>query len=499
MAFPTSTLVNETARAERQAAAARPASSASQPGAAPEASASFVQMLADQQGSGATPRPQPDPSGGAGAGRESAASQRLADERSRTQREAGDAAARARLDEARSLSGRAASQRPASSTPSNTTSGRAQSSDDTTAQAAAEAAETGSPPEDTVAQAQQQADTLAQWLQQIGVLPQGTAKTQALGAREDGVAAGGPAADGAAPGDAQVAGAGPMGADAVRAGQGLARGRAAVRDEGGPLGGGREDMVGSQRSGSATGALESGEAHTADAASAAAPSPPTEPVTPREGAVSLAGFEAVFSAAMAGGEVAGGRHQSPEVAVVAQAEIGTAFDAPGAGDEVVLQVSRWVRDGVGEARLHLNPVEMGPIEVRIALDGTQARVEFAAAQEATRELLQAHVPALAQALQAEGLTLAGSAVSAQVGHEGEGADAGGSAGGAPGQPDTGAGTGGSGGRSGAHPAESMLGSRWTEGAARRLGWELQTDVSAPDSLPGPGGSATHRRALDLYA
>jgi hypothetical protein len=32
----------------------------------------------------------------------------------------------------------------------------------------------------------------------------------------------------------------------------------------------------------------------------------------------------------------------------------------------MLHVSRFVSEGVREARLHLNPVEMGPIEVRIA-------------------------------------------------------------------------------------------------------------------------------------
>lgn len=90
----------------------------------------------------------------------------------------------------------------------------------------------------------------------------------------------------------------------------------------------------------------------------------------------------------------------------------THFDDPGMAEEVLLHVGKLARDGIGEASLHLNPAEMGPIRVQITLDGQQARIDFAATHAATRELLEASLPALAQSLSSDGLTLAGSSVSA---------------------------------------------------------------------------------------
>lgn len=68
------------------------------------------------------------------------------------------------------------------------------------------------------------------------------------------------------------------------------------------------------------------------------------------------------------------------------------------------------RDGVEQARLTLHPAEMGPITVRIALDGAAARVEFHADVAATRAALEAALPALASALQEAGLSLSGGGV-----------------------------------------------------------------------------------------
>jgi flagellar hook-length control protein FliK len=78
------------------------------------------------------------------------------------------------------------------------------------------------------------------------------------------------------------------------------------------------------------------------------------------------------------------------------------------------QLSVMVRDGVEHAQLKLNPAEMGPIEVRISLDGSQAQVDFSAAHAATRQALQDAVPALAGALRESGLTLTGGGVFEQA-------------------------------------------------------------------------------------
>jgi flagellar hook-length control protein FliK len=82
------------------------------------------------------------------------------------------------------------------------------------------------------------------------------------------------------------------------------------------------------------------------------------------------------------------------------------------------------KEGVQEARLHLNPADMGPIAVQIAVDGQHARVHFQADMAATRDALQASLPDLANAMREAGLMLAGGDVSggnARGGDRGTGA------------------------------------------------------------------------------
>ncbi|MFM2055418.1 MAG: hypothetical protein RL456_3455, partial [Pseudomonadota bacterium] len=91
---------------------------------------------------------------------------------------------------------------------------------------------------------------------------------------------------------------------------------------------------------------------------------------------------------------------------VTEALIDTPVDAPGFGAAVMHKVVHLARDGAQEIKLHLNPIEMGPIQIRIAIESGQARIEFGAAAEATRQALEQAMPALAQSLQADGLSLA---------------------------------------------------------------------------------------------
>ncbi|WP_298231279.1 flagellar hook-length control protein FliK, partial [uncultured Azohydromonas sp.] len=89
------------------------------------------------------------------------------------------------------------------------------------------------------------------------------------------------------------------------------------------------------------------------------------------------------------------------------APVGTPAFAPALG----AQVRMLVHDGIGHARLELNPAEMGPVSVHIALEGQQAHVEFGADLAATRAALQESLPTLAAALQESGITLTGGGVS----------------------------------------------------------------------------------------
>ena len=114
----------------------------------------------------------------------------------------------------------------------------------------------------------------------------------------------------------------------------------------------------------------------------------------------------------------------PQPAAVAplEARIPVALDQPGFGAALGTQVSVMVQGGVQTAQLQLNPAEMGPIAVQIALDGSAARVDFQADLASTRAVIEASLPALAGALQDAGFTLAGGGVFQQApgGRQGQG-------------------------------------------------------------------------------
>src|SRR5205814_8829590 len=85
----------------------------------------------------------------------------------------------------------------------------------------------------------------------------------------------------------------------------------------------------------------------------------------------------------------------------------TPATAPEFREALGVQVSVLARDGVQHAELHLNPADMGPISVQIALTGTQAQVDFGADSFATRQIIESGLPELAAALRDAGFTPAG--------------------------------------------------------------------------------------------
>lgn len=90
---------------------------------------------------------------------------------------------------------------------------------------------------------------------------------------------------------------------------------------------------------------------------------------------------------------------------------------PGFAEELSAQLSVWTRQGVQEAELRLNPAELGPVQVRIQVEGQQAQVRFVAEAAPTRDALEAALPDLAAALQREGLQLTGGSVQSQAQHQ----------------------------------------------------------------------------------
>lgn len=94
-------------------------------------------------------------------------------------------------------------------------------------------------------------------------------------------------------------------------------------------------------------------------------------------------------------------------------------DSPDFPQALATQISYIVRDGVQQAQLHLNPAEMGPVSVQIALNGQQAQVDFAAASSATRAAIENSLSDLAASLQSAGFTLTGGGVSQHPQQQGQ--------------------------------------------------------------------------------
>lgn len=157
----------------------------------------------------------------------------------------------------------------------------------------------------------------------------------------------------------------------------------------------------------ATTASELAQAAQAAQAELRASAAAVDPVRPTE----LGPAAAVSGGAAAPALAANGPANTAPVR--AEATIAVPLDSPAFAPTLGAQISLFTRDGVQTARLQLNPAEMGPITVQIALDGNAARVDFQADLASTRVLIEASLPALAGALQEAGMTLAGGGVSQQ--------------------------------------------------------------------------------------
>lgn len=134
----------------------------------------------------------------------------------------------------------------------------------------------------------------------------------------------------------------------------------------------------------------------------------SEPVL-RKAAVGDAASPAAFGIALANVQAA--RAGEASTPVIAQASVATPLTDPGFQQALGYQVSLLARDGIGQAELHLNPTDMGPVSVQITMTGDQARVDFGADLAQTRQLLEAGWAELASSLKDAGFTLSGGGVS----------------------------------------------------------------------------------------
>lgn len=86
---------------------------------------------------------------------------------------------------------------------------------------------------------------------------------------------------------------------------------------------------------------------------------------------------------------------------------------PNWGDELGQRLVWMTENGIGRAQLRMNPPELGPVEVRVAVANDDARVSFHVQHGATREALESALPRLREMFASQGLNLSDANVSEQ--------------------------------------------------------------------------------------
>jgi flagellar hook-length control protein FliK len=83
-------------------------------------------------------------------------------------------------------------------------------------------------------------------------------------------------------------------------------------------------------------------------------------------------------------------------------KVAAGVDTPEFGQGVTDRVSWMLDNNVSSAKLQVNPPQLGPIEVRIALQGGHAQVWMSSHSAVTRDALQSASPKLREMLGAQG-------------------------------------------------------------------------------------------------
>lgn len=101
--------------------------------------------------------------------------------------------------------------------------------------------------------------------------------------------------------------------------------------------------------------------------------------------------------------------------------------SPRFGEGFAQQVTVLVEHGIQHARLSLNPVDLGPIDVRISIQHDEATVQLASQHGGVREAINDALPRLREMLEQAGMHLADSGVFTQLPQRDQSAPGGGSA------------------------------------------------------------------------
>lgn len=156
--------------------------------------------------------------------------------------------------------------------------------------------------------------------------------------------------------------------------------------------------------------------------------PAIRPVPTLQGDAMPTSAEAVWGATPVAGDAAGnlsGSAPSPVMSGLSGAAGSTAATAAAASDAMrhpgTIQILdeaalpyqlhhhlRWMQTrGQGTAELQLNPAELGPVHVIVKMEERRVEASFLCAQPMTRDLIEAAMPRLREAMESAGMELAG--------------------------------------------------------------------------------------------
>ncbi len=89
----------------------------------------------------------------------------------------------------------------------------------------------------------------------------------------------------------------------------------------------------------------------------------------------------------------------------AQMVVANQFGGSGWGEEMASRVQWQIGKDIQEAKINLNPRELGPIEVKVNVTDDQAQVQFVSHHGAVREAVEEAIPRLRELLAESGITL----------------------------------------------------------------------------------------------
>lgn len=100
-----------------------------------------------------------------------------------------------------------------------------------------------------------------------------------------------------------------------------------------------------------------------------------------------------------------------------QATIATPVNQPQWADDFSQKVTWLATQRTQSAELHLNPAQLGPLEVSLKLNGDHATVQFTSAHAAVRDAIEQSIPRLRDMLADSGISLGNTTVSDQAPRE----------------------------------------------------------------------------------